>query len=985
MVTTSLGSSNSYNEDPDGILQLAQTNKDAILLLEAAALLSELFKFSDDFLKTKAANPNALPRPTNILLTVDQLIGLTNTIIDIKSFPISKSKKRDITLKPIDLMREPKSLGITNIGNPPKPLNQSSEQIASLIRKQLHFSAHYEKEESDVTSSFYRASVFGIENPSDLLSSTQLTSLLVNLPLDKIIEVIGIGRRNWYFKVKEYLQKGVSDTRRSTNEVTLWDWGIVTANMCKAVLPYVWKNAIPTIPNSNEIDLSQINFRILSIGIDVLALFNGVDKLADVLGLQSSLNKGFEKSRELLEETYPLANRIYHDTTGSYFLFPDFDLPTKLEKELRQAFAPDIPLWISLSSEKINTDTLNPIRDLVAALDETKKMLAHPRSNTIANCGAIVPDLQNTAWSKAWEKVSLQNRQVDRCPVTKYYPVGYDEFGNFHDKALKRKISAVALNRRAGRVKNWLQYHLSETIWLDEVASDNGKNVLIAASFNLEGWLDGTLQSSLIANVGPVLNKDGSLSRPSMTPKFPSPARINRVWETLREFWSLQQKKLVNSVGRIQERLEIAVGGNSVVNGQSSLHSSYSYDAKLKNVQFSLVYDEVRQKLIMVNNLNYLAKLLGKLPTNNESGADFVAEQLRKQATTGLLLSEEGIASVIIKDYKVELVTYDYLPAINILSEPNLFMIIVPSDKAVEVVEQVNSTYNEQFSKVQNRLPLHLNLVFFDRRTPLYAVIDTARRMLDRPIPTELYTLSSKPLLQNNEAELRLCRKDNSNGGILSLELTTKVSYRLGDGSPDFYYPYFFAEQKGKTTSDFSSRSHHFQSIISGYGQKDMVHVSELEQGDEIYFMPSSFDFEYLDVTARRYEVNYDGRGGRRLNRPTKPFYLQDIEHFKELWNLLSNNNGLTNTQLTQIGSLIAEKRYLWQKFSAADSETLLREFAKQTFARAFKDPKFDNTILLEWAVNGRLDDLLELYTRILKYDTEKTTQLKESSSLIDK
>ncbi len=75
---------------------------------------------------------------------------------------------------------------------------------------------------------------------------------------------------------------------------------------------------------------------------------------------------------------------------------------------------------------------------------------------------------------------------------------------------------------------------------------------------------------------------------------------------------------------------------------------------------------------------------------------------------------------------------HNYSPVIPLLAEPQIFIALVPADKAMNVVTHLRDEYEKQMSKVRNRLPLHLNLLTFNRRVPLYVAMDAVRRMLDR-------------------------------------------------------------------------------------------------------------------------------------------------------------------------------------------------------------------------------------------------------------
>jgi hypothetical protein len=71
-----------------------------------------------------------------------------------------------------------------------------------------------------------------------------------------------------------------------------------------------------------------------------------------------------------------------------------------------------------------------------------------------------------------------------------------------------------------------------------------------------------------------------------------------------------------------------------------------------------------------------------------------------------------------------------YTPYLRLLASPDQFLALVPAAAALEIAKNIRQEYQKQFGKVQNRLPLFLGLVFFQRKISLTAVMDTARRML---------------------------------------------------------------------------------------------------------------------------------------------------------------------------------------------------------------------------------------------------------------
>ncbi|MCI0562401.1 MAG: CRISPR-associated protein Csx11, partial [Nitrososphaera sp.] len=217
--------------------------------------------------------------------------------------------------------------------------------------------------------------------------------------------------------------------------------------------------------------------------------------------------------------------------------------------------------------------------------------------------------------------------------------------------------------------------------------------------------------------------------------KTTSFARLRRIWETTGEFWECAKEALGDLAGKQKYRL--------ILQGQPipSVGPSHVYDVRLGKVETSFVWDGSR--LISADNLRYLAKQLElELPDNPDEKAiaEAVKQRLEEQGKLelserpsrqeGLVRKPKTIAEV--SNFRVEIEEHNYAPVIPLLSESQIFIALVPADKAMKVMSHLRDEYERQMSKVRNRLPLHLNLLTFNRRIPLYVAMDAVRRMLDR-------------------------------------------------------------------------------------------------------------------------------------------------------------------------------------------------------------------------------------------------------------
>jgi CRISPR-associated Csx11 family protein len=443
-----------------------------------------------------------------------------------------------------------------------------------------------------------------------------------------------------------------------------------------------------------------------------------------------------------------------------------------------------------------------------------------------------------------------------------------------------------------------------------------------------------------------------------------TPARLYRVWETTLQFWQDLQDEL-DIVGKISPRLRV-----QVALPETELHDKlarfHTYELKLRNINLS-VTKVADQEFITVDNLQRVAILLNPSKAREyredyEKAAEYVYEQLQelRRANKPIEVEEPtgyGSPNKLLGKLDITSVNREntpYVPAISILTEPRTFMVIAPADKALQVMQAIERKYEKEMGKVRSRLPLITGIVFAGARTPLSAILDAGRRLLNQPASYEQWKIKRfEKIIESLNRGPWPSRVDFMLGKDEHI-LPIKVQTVMGDGTtPDEWYPYWRME------APIPDR---------------WVLASDLGEGDMVSFMPSRFDFEFLDTAARRFEISYDASGKRRGgSHPARPYYLEQLDEFEMLWNILFE--GLETTQIDNLVGLIEEKRMEW----LADHND---EVFKQTVHdalnnanwRPLKRPKSESETfeqLYRAALSGQLADLVELYIRILKRQTE--------------
>ena len=394
---------------------------------------------------------------------------------------------------------------------------------------------------------------------------------------------------------------------------------------------------------------------------------------------------------------------------------------------------------------------------------------------------------------------------------------------------------------------------------------------------------------------------------------------------------------------------------------------SHTYELKVDTVNLSIICTN-NGEFITADNLQRMATLLGapkEATQNYTNAAQYVFERIQAKKTLeiaepagyGRLNQMPGLLEIGTIHQEQH---FPYIPAITLVNEPRTFMALVPAQDAWKTLEKIKEKYEKEMGKVRNRLPMTIGAVFADNRTPLPAILDAGRRMLKQPTTDECWIVEQK--LDSSSGEVTLTLKNATH------LLSVKVPTRMGDRTTeDVWYPYWCVEKDAAGNTP-SGRERHIQ----GVDGKEWVHVRDLNLGDVVHFRPSRFDFELLDTAARRFEISYDNGIRRGSYHPARPYYLEELNDFKMLWQILSP--GLVGSQIHDLIELIETKRTLWDaKKDDATFQRMVRDaLSNASWHSRPTEAELDR--LEQAALSGQLTDVFELYVRILKNATEIDT-----------
>jgi len=921
-------------------LDILVPHRDALLLAEAIGWLHDYRKCSDEILQGGGS-----PRP-DLRKNAPALSGV---FLSVSALSLNESIEQ--------LLHEWKG--------------KADDLSASLLLQYLsrcHNTAHFDKQKPVGGEPDYP--IIQVSSPFGFASDipSELTTKLWGLPWNNLVGYTDSKRSEQRREVENLFSQTVADTRRPINEVDLWSWGLLVGSLYKAALAGVLLRG--TTPLARD-----LRWRLLSIRVNGLDYFLNAYRIPDLLAWKRILSDGLDRVRNLLEVEYPLGSEVYRDENGSLYVVPD--VADLLEKTNNKGT--DLKALILRAFEQ-GTLKGNPKLRVGGEMEPNIELESMawwgqdpnwPNSYNdelpgIGNLLSHIPVLQSKAEETAqfWRN----DRVTDICTVCGLHPQGPSQ------KATVRNVCDICEERRAYRSEKWATSQPNETIWTDEVADNNGRLALIVGHFDLTHWLDGRLVSSLLL-IAPH-DPENTKGRP-VTSKSPSFTRLRRIWETTRRFWKEVQADIFDHLTDDRRRLRI------YLDRTPNLGPYHVYDLALGPTDLSVVWVPPNKGkpgyLLSADNLSYIARQLNAeavIATDPATSAIFLDDFLREQYVENMRAPilrnpDKQETANLLGDLRITGIEHQenaYATAIPILAEPCTFMMIIPASASIGLAQLIKGKYEREMGKVRDRLPLHLGIVYGRRRTPIRALLDAGRAMLDYQARPQKWKVKNRNHLQT---DMTLTLERNAR------QLDWQIPLKMGDGTTDDrWYPYLFLETGGddKKANEASRRVVKIDWFpFKGHACGWIVHAADLRDSEEVWIWPSTFDFEFLDATARRFEIHYDETGHRP--RRTRPFYLEDLDRLETLWGYMGR---LSKTQRHQVIHTIETTRETWygqDHEGKSTTDEVFKRFVADTLAGATWPKEYPwSAIPDEWqekliqaGVRGELTDLAELHMEILK------------------
>ena len=432
--------------------------------------------------------------------------------------------------------------------------------------------------------------------------------------------------------------------------------------------------------------------------------------------------------------------------------------------------------------------------------------------------------------------------------------------------------------------------------------------------------------------------------------KTPTPSTVLDVWQSTEVFF----KKMVdieNQKENLLQFLEEKKRPKLTIDGETEgLHEGATYEGEINGERVEVVWQG--ENTFWVINKEYKDELKEKWQEKNL--------QITESDTKSLF------NKIVVRITEVNSISY--LPYREIVSTPVLFMVLVPGSEAIKITRFLHQQYVKHFGKVTGRLPFSIGNIFFYKKIPMFVVLDTARRMVENF--EKLHKKERQFILKNippawqrtllPQLDIKVASQETNE------EITWQLPLKLGDCSIDHFHPYMMVEK--------NQCNHNPKARVSFLPALDgsAIHISELEQGDVIKAYPNYYDFEFLDTTTRRFDIQMNDTKKREHSffgkNGTRPYLLEQLPDIQSLWQRLKSMPDLTNTKLKNIEMLLQTKIKEWQVTINKENsvwEALVDSILKKEFGLDVEEEEFK--FFKKAILTGLFLDCLELHLKILK------------------
>lgn len=712
--------------------------------------------------------------------------------------------------------------------------------------------------------------------------------------------------------LRHYLSADLAETRIPTNDVTIWQHLYSTAAIFKAMYcRHLLLNDNVCQDENGELAHHHEKLSFFGVRWSEDALLVRTVRPVDILGRRGRLYRLAEAIKQTVETNWCLGNEYYRDRDGIVFLIPDHaesdairgfisEMMDDLESIINRPdfFPGDLQYRFSAKSVGIQILGLS----VMVAADGT---------------GCSDFDLRtgpkHPGWIGEWE--SLQGGASEICSRCGLRPVNMRPTG-VGSEADEEKICSFcsALQVEAGNIRysgrsaqkrllgmgegaDFVQYQTDKLVSSD---ADTARLALIQGFFDLDHFFSGEAFSLILAK------QPEDFSKPVQDRSADIQNWDNLLLATQNAWNDIRQKQL----------------------GEEDLLTLRQLfcDTRLGRMNDGRVEGNTKIEKLE----NYISRIVLAAPSiaRQEESTRIAVYALRQHPAPSRITRVAGITENICREafFFCERAKIPYFP---VSLDPGRFMILVSADYAWTIITRMYDHYVKSAGRVRHLLPLHLSAAVFYKKFPLYVAIDAMRRCSTVQLSAgkkQNWTLKSR---EKQEENYLLQWQDP--GG-------RPVSWRMPAMTPN-------------------NKPEHFFSWFWDVDKKRPVRLDQLEAGASYPVCPSTFDYEVLDATVRRYDIRVGANGKSRPHlfcgdAGPRPFPLEvlDQTQWRDAAKALQK---VEKHQLSRLLAFITSLHSQWKNCPADVFRAQTKDYLRLTMEQS-------TDAMVDMAVSGALFDIIE-------------------------
>ncbi len=748
-----------------------------------------------------------------------------------------------------------------------------------------------------------------------------------------------------------------------------------------------------------------------------------VFRMPDFIGRTQILDEVIREIKDLIEVDYSLGNVIYEDINGIYFLVPDLkyfkiDIEYAVRKEFAR-FEDVISPLVNCEPCRYMSNTLN----FGSAVIKLKKLYEKNLLKEIAPYNLKNMDTPELTWINKWNENS---RGV--CQLCGKMPENRRHDGIWEDKICDWCYNVRTVGKSKGREVLQLAADSEVTYarFMDQIMDGNQNIVLLVGDIGMfDFWLRGDY---IYTTQGQGKNKT----------KKPGPSRLRAVIRSVEDFTQsisslLQDLNLTGYSFTIQSddfgKADIGIWTHIFDEDRlKDVIKSYIEDAELVKEVFNsllkqhnglfklVVQSEATGKLFIESIITY--------PQKNFS--EEVVEIIQKYFDkTVKFVQENGEDKT--KYVHLKLNPKIVLRARFVYQMADEFMLLLPGNEGVNVVENLYYEFNRLFGKAIGRLSLNFGLVYARHKYPLYLILDSGKRMLSEFRQSinhlELQELTIVTKSEKSEESKNAKNTKKPGGGEKSNkrkkakenkeeleELKIRVDgleaevkevnencdnkkYSLNLRFKDnllHHQQLSCGIDTEIDTMDSSWEDRYYTNLVTRVnGELKVQQINDLQPSTEILFAPSLIDFTFLATTADRVNIKLDSSGSKLLKRnhrispiKTRPLLMEEFLELAIINQKLTDRN-VSTSSLKNLETLLALKlQSFYKSFESWQSDSRQESILDQlliTIVNSVGDfetyftTEDDKREFFQILKDGRFFDLMEMRTFIYGYQIERS------------